>query len=142
MSGREIVMRNAIVAVVALVAVWGTAQAQAPDENTPEGQAKIKTGEVGKLEQDSISEYGSTKRFEVRVVWDDPGRARPAGHLSRKVRYVADCKAGTLIVAAVALYDASGMLVKSMLTPPGAADPMKPEPGSTEARWLQEVCRE
>ena len=38
------------------------------------------------------------------------------------------------------VFDRSGQLTKTMVVPPGAADPIKPEKGSQEAKWLQRVC--
>jgi hypothetical protein len=136
----ESMTRRAILATAALLALIVT-PAWTQDENTPEGMAAIKPGEVAGLDRDSIRDFGPTRSFEASIVWGDTGAPRPEGHLRRNVRYVADCRAGTLLVAAVAVIDGSGARVKTMISPPGAADPMTPEAGSAQARWLQEVCR-
>jgi hypothetical protein len=115
-------------------------EVHAQDEYTPEEQAVIKDGEVGRLDRGSLGAYGSVMRFEASIVWDEAAAKPPADHMSRKVRYVADCKAGTLTLAAVGVFDPAGRLVKTMLVPPGATDPVAPKAGSTEARWLKEVC--
>jgi hypothetical protein len=116
-------------------AVW------AQDENSPEGMAAIKEGEVGRLDRDSVREFGQQMRFEVSIRWGDTGAPKPEAHMTRVVRYVADCKAGSLLLVAVAVIDGSGSRVKTMLSPPGAADPVVPEAGSPQARWLKDVCR-
>jgi hypothetical protein len=112
----------------------------AQDESTPEEQAVIKLGEVGRLDPASVSKAGPITRFEASIVWDEAGGAPPQGHLSRKVRYVADCKAGMLTLAAVKVFDPTGKLIKNALVPPGAADSAFPKPGSAEAGWLKEAC--
>ena len=134
-------MRNGLAAFAAAVMLASAAQAQNIDENTPEGQAAVKPGEAARFDSNSIADYGGLRRFEVRVAWGDGGQPAPPDHRTRKVRYVADCKANTLAVAAVAVYERSGMLVKTMLTPPGAAEPQAPAAGSQEERWLREVCK-
>jgi hypothetical protein len=115
--------------------------ALAQDAGSPEAQATIQQGEAARLDRDSIGEYGPATRFEVSIVWDDAQGRRPAEHQSRTVRYVASCKEGTLTVAAIGVYDNNGMLVKRMMVPPGAAEPMTPDAGSPQARWLKDVCR-
>jgi hypothetical protein len=123
-----------------MVAIVSAVHAQ--DQNSPETQATIKPGESAHMDRDSIGDYGPMKRFDVDLVWSDASGARPADHKNRKVRYVADCKAGTLTVAAVAVFDRTGMTEKRMMVPPGAADPVKPDAGSPAAKWLQNVCHE
>jgi hypothetical protein len=115
-------------------------QANAQDEITPEEEAVIKPGEVGHLDRGAILTYGPLTRFEGRIVWDEAAGARPVGHMSRKVRYVADCKAGTLTLAAVGVFDSEGKVIKTTVVPPGASDAVTPQSGSTEARWLKEAC--
>lgn len=125
-----------------ILVVWIAAApcALAQDENSAGTQAAIKAGEVARLDRDSIGEYGSTRRFEVEIVWNEDAGQRPGDHKARKIRYVADCGAGTLTVAAVGVFDRSGMLEKRMIVPPGAAEPMKPEAGTPQAKWLAQVC--
>ena len=48
--------------------------------------------------------------------------------------------ASALTIAAVGVYDRTGMLEKRMIVPPGASDPIKPETGSPQAKWLKDVC--
>lgn len=115
-------------------------QAHAQGDSTPEDEAVIKDGEVGRLDRGSVSKAGPVTRFEASIVWDETGGAPPKGHMSRKVRYVADCKAGTLTLAAVKVFDPAGGLIKTTLVPPGAGDSVAPQSGSTEAQWLREAC--
>jgi hypothetical protein len=135
-------MRNAAAGMLLTWCLAAAPAAYAQDENSPETQASIRKGEAAHLDRDSIGDYSSTKRFEVGITWGDDGGPRPADHKNRRVRYVADCKAGTLTLATVALFDRTGMLEKSMIVPPGAADPFKPDAGSIQAKWLQDVCRQ
>ena len=62
----------------------------------PEELATVKENEVTRIDRDSIKAYDSTARFEIFINWDASQGVRPPDHLARKVRYVADCKAGTL----------------------------------------------
>lgn len=133
-------MRNTMAGFLLTWIVAAAPCAHAQEQDAPEAQATIKPGEVGHLDRDSIGDYGSTRRFDVEITWDEAAGQRPADHKARKVRYVADCKAGTLTVGAVAVFDRSGMLEKRMLVPPGAAEPIKPAPGSPEAKWQTSVC--
>jgi hypothetical protein len=136
----RVAMRNKVAVMLFSCAVGAVSGAQAQDENSPEAQAVVKQGEVAHLNHDSIGEYGDARRFDVSIAWNDAEGKRPADHQSRIVRYVANCKEGTLTVAAVGVFDRDGMLVKRMMLPPGAVDPTKPETGSPEARWLKDVC--
>lgn len=121
-----------------LLALTTTAQAQ--DQSSPEAMAVIQPGEAVRFDRDSIRDFGPSRSFEIAIVWGDTGAPKPAGHLSRRVRYVANCPAGTLGVASVAVYDAGGMLLKSMISPPGAVDPEAPAAGSAQARWFRDAC--
>lgn len=114
--------------------------ALAEDEPTVEAQSSVRPGERGQLDRGSIGEYGESRRFDVDIVWDESQGPRPADHHSRVVRYVAQCQAGTLAVAAIGVYDRSGMLVKRMIVPPGAVDAEAPQAGSPQAKWLRDVC--
>ncbi|MEO8630438.1 MAG: hypothetical protein ABI612_20425 [Betaproteobacteria bacterium] len=134
-------MSDVVLAVATMLALAGGVQAEDLDDNTPEGQATIKAGEVGRFDRDSMTEYGTSTRFESSIVWDSASKPRPEGHLARKVRYLADCKANTLVVTAVGVFDVSGRLLKSLITPPGAGEPTAPAAGTPQARWLQEACR-
>jgi len=133
-------MQRLISAIATGVVLSATLPVLAQDENTPEEQAVIKEGEVGRLDLGSVKAYGPVTRFEASIVWDEARGERPAGHMSRNVRYVADCKAGTLTLTGVAVFGSDGKLIKNTFIPPGAADSAVPKRGSTEARWLREAC--
>jgi hypothetical protein len=106
-----------------------------------ESMAEVKEGEKAQLDMQTIRRYGEVQgRFEVVVAWADAGVQRPAGQAMRRVRYMANCQEGTMTLAAVGVFDNSGNVLKSMVAPPGALDPVKPEKGSEEAKWLQRVC--
>ena len=132
-------MARASLSMAILLALAATAGAQ--DLDDPEAMAAIKQGEIGRLERDTIGSYGDLTRFDVSVVWDSAAAARPEGYMGRRLRYVADCKARTLTLGAVSVFDASGRLMKTMVLPPGAVDPAAPAEGSVESKWLREVCR-
>ena len=132
-------MARASLSMAILLASAAIAGAQNLDD--PEAMAAIKQGEIGRLERDTIGSYGDLTRFDVSVLWDSTAAARPEGYMPRRLRYVADCKARTLVLGAVSVFDASGRLMKTMILPPGAVDPAAPAEGSVESKWLREVCR-
>ena len=133
-------MQRLISAIATGVVLSATLPVLAQDENTPEEQAVIKEGEVGRLDLGSVKAYGPVTRFEASIAWDEAKGERPAGHMSRNVRYVADCKAGSLTLTGVAVFGSDGKLIRNTFIPPGAADSAVPKRGSTEARWLREAC--
>jgi hypothetical protein len=133
-------MRNTLAIMLLSYGVSAMTGALAQDAGSAESQATIKQGELGRLDRDSIGEYGPATRFEVSIAWNDAEGKRPAEHQSRIVRYVANCKEGTLTVAAVGVFDSTGRLMKRMMVPPGAADPLTPDAGSPQAKWLKDVC--
>lgn len=127
-----------IASVLALVAC---ASATAQDQNTPEAWAVVKAGEEAHLDTGTISAPGPLTRFEISIVWGGTAASRPPGYMARRVRYVADCKAGTVTVVAVGLFDTSGQPFKTLIAPPGAVEPSTPSTGTREEKWLQYVCR-
>jgi hypothetical protein len=135
-------MRNAAAGIFLTWCLAAASGASAQDENSPETQASIRKGEAAHLDRDSIGDYSSMKRFEVDIAWGDDAGPRPGDHKNRRVRYVADCRADTLTLVTVAVFDRTGMLEKSMIVPPRASDPFKPDAGSIQAKWLQNVCRQ
>jgi hypothetical protein len=135
-------MRRSISTIAIGLVLAAALPGHAQDEVTPEERAVIKPGEVGHLDRSSILAYGPLTRFEGSIVWDEAAGPRPVGYMSRKVRYVAECKAGTLTLAAVGVFDSEGKVIKTTVVPPGASDSVIPKTGSTEARWLKEACAE
>lgn len=132
-------MSRSSLGIAILLALIPIAGAQNLDD--PEAMAVIKNGEVASLDRGTIGAYGDLIRFDVSIVWDSAASARPEGYIARRVRYVADCKAHTLVLGAVSVFDSSGRLLKTMILPPGAVEPGAPAEGSAESRWLREVCR-
>jgi hypothetical protein len=127
-------------AISIVLAATITMSVAAQEESSPEAMATVKPGEAVRFDRDSIRDHGPSRSFEIAIVWGDSGAPRPVGHLSRRVRYVANCPAGTLGVVSVAVYGSDGMLQKSMISPPGATDPVTPAADSAQARWLRDVC--
>ncbi len=123
-----------------VVATLTGAPALAQQTMDPEFLAKIGEGEVAELDTPSIRKFGDIQgRFDVKIARKDGARS-PDGTTPRTVRFMVNCQEGTMAVAAVGLYDPSGQLAKTMVSPPGAVDPSKPEQGTQEAKWLQRVC--
>jgi hypothetical protein len=123
---------------LALSTFAGRALAQDLDAET---LAKPRDGETAKLDLQSIQRLGDViGRFEVLVTWTDTTRAVPPDYYSRRVRYATNCVEGTYVLAAVGLIDRNGIGVKTMVVPPGAVDPVKPEKGTEAAKWLRQVC--
>jgi hypothetical protein len=115
------------------------AGAQGPEE--AEALAQPGEGETATLDMQTIQRYGETVgRFDVNIVWTDTSLPKPADHAPRRVRYMADCVEGSMTLAAVGLFDANGQLQKTLVVPPRASDPVKPEKGTPAAKWLQRVC--
>jgi hypothetical protein len=115
--------------------------AQAQQQDSPEALAQLKDGEVARLDLDTIRRFGdSVGRFEVLIGEGDAARPAPQTHVPRRVRYVVKCDDGSIALAAVALYDRAGNVTKTIVVPPGAVDPVKPEKGSEAYKWVQRTC--
>jgi hypothetical protein len=123
-------------AVIALPSVSAQEPASAPD-----ALAQVKEGEKAKLDLQSIKKFGERQgQFDVIVSWNDADRPIPDDYLPRRVRYMADCQEATMTVAAVAMFDRNGQVAKTVVAPPRSLDPLKPEKGSEEAKWIRQVC--
>ena len=130
--------RLAVVLSIALAVSTGPLWAQALDAET---LAQPKDGEAAKLDLQSIVRQGDVLgRFEVVVSWVDTTRQIPPDYLARRVRYITNCEEGTFTLAAVGLLDRNGNALKTMVVPPGAVDPVKPEKGTDAAKWVRRVC--
>jgi hypothetical protein len=134
-------MTSRIAYILSVLALFAGAAAAAPDPGSPESLAQAKEGELARLDLQTIRKFGEAQgRFEVVVAWADSSRPAPEDYGPRQVRYMANCEEGTISLAAVGVFDRNGQLTKTMVIPPGGADPIKPEKGSQEAKWLQRVC--
>ncbi len=124
-----------MIVATALAATLVHAQSQ-----DPEALAKIGEGEVGELDTPTIRKYGETQgSFNVNIKRTD-GASSPGGITPRTVRFMANCKEGTMVVAAVGLFGPGGQLAKTLVAPPRSIDEVKPEKGTPEAKWLRTVC--
>lgn len=134
-------MRFRFISLVIVTTALSGAIAHAQEAaHTPETLARVAEGEVGQLDTQSIVKYGDIQgRFDVFIERGD-GAPSPDGTTPRRVRYMVNCQEGTMAVAAVGLFDRGGQVSKTMVSPPGAVDPVKPEKGSEEAKWLQRTC--
>jgi hypothetical protein len=134
-------MTARIAYTLSVLALFAGAAAAAPDPGSPESLAQAKEGELARLDLQTIRKFGEAQgRFEVVVAWADSSRPAPEDYGPRQVRYMANCEEGTIALAAVGVFDRNGQLTKTMVIPPGGADPIKPEKGTQEAKWLQRVC--
>jgi len=115
--------------------------AGAQDPAGAETLAKPRDGESATLELETIRKFGdAVARFEVTIAWTDPARSAPSDYGARRVRYMANCEDGTLALAAVAVFDRSGALQKTLVVPPGASDTVKPGKGTDAEKWLRRAC--
>lgn len=129
--------------IFALLGLLLAAPAVSQDQEPPsiESMAQIRQGEKAKIDMQSIQRYGDVQgRFDVIIAWADPGVIRPEGQATRRVRYMTNCEEGNMTLAAVAVFDGAGQVVKTMVAPPRSLDPVKPEKGTEEAKWLRLVC--
>jgi hypothetical protein len=132
-------LRIACIASVIALSLDLPAAAQGPEE--AEALAQPRDGETATLDLQTIRKFGENLgRFDVNIVWTDTSLPRPADYAPRRVRYMADCAEGSLTLAAVGLFDLNGQVQKTLVVPPRASDPVKPEKGTPAAKWLQRVC--
>lgn len=107
----------------------------------PETLAKPREGESADFDMQSISRYGDVLgTFHVNIQWTDRSRPYPEDYSPRRVRYAVNCQEGTLTLAAIGLFDRAGQLQRTMVVPPGASDPVTPEKGTEEAKWVERAC--
>ena len=133
------ISRLANASIVLLLLAAAPLHAQQP--RSAEEWAQVREGEAARIDLQTIRKYGDSQgRFEVLVAWADSTRPAPDDYALRTVRYMADCDAGTIMLAAVGLYDRNGNVAQTMIVPPRSVDPVKPAKGSDEAKWLQRVC--
>jgi hypothetical protein len=124
-----------------LLVLFLAAPALADDPYSPEPLAQVKAGERAELDLQTIRRYGEIQgRFEVVVAPVDQSSVPPDGPAFRRVRYMANCEEGTMTLAAVGVIDSNGNVLKTLVAPPGSLDPVKPEKGSEQAKWLRRVC--
>ena len=132
---RPLQLATALASAMLLAAAYGQTIESA------EALAKPQPGETAELDLQSIKRFGDNiGRFEVNIVRVDPASARPNGPGPRRVRYVIDCEAQTMTLAAVGVFDDSGQVQRSLVVPPGAVDPVKPAKGTPEYKWLRRAC--
>lgn len=129
---------SCIACTVVLSSSLPVAAQTSPDADT---LSRPREGESAELDLQSIRRFGDTLgSFQVSVVWADSALRPPEDYFPRRVRYAVNCDEGTLTLAAVGVIDGNGQLQKTLVVPPGASDPVKPEKGSKQAKWVQRVC--
>jgi hypothetical protein len=128
--------------LIALTAcMLGTGPALASDIPSASALASIAQGEHAKLDVGSIERLGPQARFDVSVHSTSAQASRE--YTPRRIRYVADCSAGKMAVAAVAVAAKEGQATtvdQTTVVPPGAEQWMKPAAGSQSASWLSDAC--
>jgi hypothetical protein len=124
-----------------LIALLAAGPAIAQTSYSPEDFAVVASGEKSTFDFRSVRTLGDQTRFELMIALrPDPDRV--AGELAkRQVRYVARCAQGEMALAAVALIDGNGRMLKNIVVPPGAGEFRKPDADSPEAEWLAKACR-
>ncbi len=133
--------RIAPLVAFAAVTLAAAGPSRANDPDSVEAAAAVKDGEAAQLDLQTITRYGETTgRFEVFVAWADTSRPVPQDYAPRRVRYMVNCQEGTITLAAVGVIDQTGQVRKMMVAPPRSIDPVKPEKGTQEAKWVQRVC--
>jgi hypothetical protein len=132
--------RLVVVPVVA-VSLAAALPALGEDSSSLETLATVQESEKAQLDLQTIRKYGDVQgRFEVFVGWADAARPAPGTYTPRRVRYMANCEDGTMTLAAVGVMGQDGQVQKTIVAPPGSIDPVKPQKGSEQAKWLQRVC--
>lgn len=133
------IQRVAIALAVALGASSLHAQDTPPQ---PDVLAQVQPGEKSSFDLQSVKKYGDIQgQFDVIINWsEDADIPKPKDYTPRRVRYLANCEEGTMTVAAVGIFDQIGQISKTVVAPPRSLDPVKPEKGSPQAKWVQQVC--
>lgn len=133
------IQRVAIALAVALSATSLHAQDTTPE---PEVLAQAKPGEKMKFDLQSVKKYGDVQgQFDVIINWsEDADIPKPKDYTPRRVRYITNCQDGTMTVAAVGIFDQIGQITKTVVAPPRSLDPVKPEKGTPQSKWIQQVC--
>lgn len=127
--------------IVCMLALCCSLPAAAQSTVDPEILAQPKEGETADFDMQSIRRYGDVVgTFQVNIQWTDRSRPFPEDYIPRRVRYAVNCQEGTLTLAAIGLFDRNDQLQKTMVVPPGASDPVKPEKGTEQAKWIQRAC--
>jgi len=127
--------------IVCTLALCCSLPAAAQGTVDPETLAQPKEGETADFDMQSIRRYGDVLgTFQVGIRWTDRSRPFPEDYMPRTVRYAMNCQEGTLTLAAIGLFDRNGQLQKTMVVPPGGSDPVKPEKGTEQAKWIQRAC--
>ena len=126
---------------VVIGALLSAPLAAQPQAGSIESAAHIGADHVSRLDRRSVARFGDLLRYEVRVGWKDPA-LRPANEAPLRVlRFLARCDSREAAIAAVAVIDTSGQMLKSYGVPPGAWEYQKPAEGSPEAEALDAACR-
>ena len=130
-----------LVPTAAAVALLALASSPALAEYASIEEAAVITDDnVYRFESDSIARQGPRLRFDVAVAWKD-GFVRPADAPPGKIiRYLTDCKAGELALAAVSTFTDGSQDRKTYGIAPGGWEFVKPAAGSREATWMKKAC--
>ena len=128
--------------LIALTAcMLGAGPALASDIPSANALVNIANGEQAKLDVASINRLGPQARFDVSV--RSTGAQASHEYTPRRIRYVADCSAGKMAVAAIAVANQEGQASftdQTTIVPPGAEHWFKPSAGSQSAGWLSDAC--
>lgn len=134
-------VRALATALIAAALPLTAAQAEETWYDTIEAAARVDARSVSRLQRDTVARFGELLRFEVRLDWRNAEQRPDTEAPIRIVRYLARCTDRQMALAAVAVFDNSGRLVKSFGVPPGAWEYTQPAAGSAEVQWLETACR-
>lgn len=129
------------IATAVVAFAFATPASAQPQYDTAEAASRIGEEHVTSLQRGTVARFGELRRFEIRVAWKEPSQRPEAEAPLRVVRYLARCESREMALAAVAVFDTSGRMIKSFGVPPGAWDYTKPLEGSAEAEALDSACR-
>ena len=134
-------MTSGVAQISIVLVLLGAIPLHAQQPRSAEEWAEVREGEIAHLDLQTIRKFGESQgRFDVLITWADSVRPPPQDYLPRTVRYAANCEEGTMVLVAVGIYDRNGQVAKTLVVPPGAADAVKPQKPSDQAKWVQRTC--
>ena len=95
--------------------------------------------QVAAVDTGSVRSFATVTVFVVRISAKKPD-SKPAATPLREVRYLANCGARKLVLAAVSFIDANGEVTESHHVPPASLNYRAPDPGSAQLSWLEAAC--
>ena len=133
-------IRSALTAVVSIGLFAGIAVARGEEMIDIEWLARFDPAtQVAAVDTESVRSFATVTVFVVRIRAKNPD-PKPAAFALREVRFLANCGARKLVLAAVSLIDANGEVTESHPVAPATMKYRAPEPGSAQQSWLDTAC--